>query len=110
MHQPPGVEDVMNALSGLTRIALAAGSVLAFSTAGCAANKPPPPETPIYVPPSSTASVVTEPKAIAPTGPTQVHIDESILRACNIKADRAFFAFDSAKQNASVIASLCFIE
>jgi peptidoglycan-associated lipoprotein len=28
---------------------------------------------------------------------TQVHIDESILRACGIKADKAFFAFDSAK-------------
>jgi peptidoglycan-associated lipoprotein len=37
---------------------------------------------------------------------TQVHIDDAILKACGMKSDETFFAFDSAKLDANEVKPL----
>jgi peptidoglycan-associated lipoprotein len=64
---------------------------------GCSST--PQPKT--TVPPASAAPPTEHdqlpPPALSAPTTTQVHIDDAILKACGIKADKAFFPFDSAK-------------
>jgi peptidoglycan-associated lipoprotein len=71
------------------------GLLVAF---GCSPSPPPKAASPAD-PGAQTRRIIHLPPVLsfAPTTMTQVHVDDAILRACGIRTDKAYFAFDSAK-------------
>jgi peptidoglycan-associated lipoprotein len=69
-----------------------------LASAGCSSTPKPQP-----IAPATTAAASAPPRASEPSrasttpATTQIRVDDAILKACGIKADTAFFAFDSAK-------------
>jgi peptidoglycan-associated lipoprotein len=65
---------------------------------GCSSSQKRTPVAPTSLPLQQTYQVAIPPAPTVQTPTTtQVHIDDAILKACGIKSDQAFFAFDSAK-------------
>lgn len=82
--------------TSLQRIGLIVGWLLL--PVGCSSSQKSSPAAPAPLPVQSRAQPPNPPApAVQAQTMTQIHIDDAILKACGIKADQAFFAFDSAK-------------
>ncbi|HTA88033.1 MAG TPA: OmpA family protein [Polyangiaceae bacterium] len=80
--------------------------VLALAAAACSSTPPPKSARDIpTVAPVAQNKVVAPPSQSSPTT-TTVAIDDAILRACNISADKAYFPFDSARLESSDVRPL----
>ncbi len=82
------------------------GLIAAFALTAAACSSTPSPRSATDTSTPAVANNSAPPAARTPATTTRVAIDDAILRACQMSADKAYFAFDSAHLESSDIQPL----